>query len=184
MLCSSWEAFCFYHCNSARIGIIQQSKHYIKCIFIVVCNLVHCFVTLLVILMSKKNKGFRRCSYCSQPKSTAVTNHPKKRKQWTEQQMLSAMESATRMSANKAAAKHGVPPSILKDWVSGRVKHGTKPGPAPYLNQQEEKALTDHLILSAHAGFGKTCRDVMNFVERYVTVKPFQQCISLNWVVV
>ena len=55
--------------------------------------------------MSKKNKGFRRRNYCSQPKPTAaaVTNRPKKRKQWTEQQMLSAMESATRMSANKAA---------------------------------------------------------------------------------
>jgi len=73
-----------------------------------------------------------------------------------------------RMPANKVAVKHGVPPSTLKDWLSGRVKHGTKPGPVPYLNQQEEKELTDHLILSVQVGFGKTCRDFMNIVERYV----------------
>jgi len=130
--------------------------------------------------MSKKNKGFRRRSYCSQPKPTAVTNRPKKRKQWTEQQMLSAMESATRMSANKAAAKHGVPPSTLKDRISGRVKHGTKPGPASYLNQQEEKELTDHLVLCAQAGFGKTRRDVMNLVERYVNSQNPSSNVSLS----
>jgi len=81
----------------------------------------------------------------SQPKLPAVTNYAKKRKQWTEQQMLSAMESTTRMSANEAAAKHDILPFTLKDRLSGREKHGAKPGPAPYLNQQEEKELTDHL---------------------------------------
>ena len=45
---------------------------------------------------------------------------------------------------NKATAKHGVPPSTLKDQLSGYVKHETKPGPAAYLNQQEEKELTEH----------------------------------------
>jgi len=37
------------------------------------------------------------------------------------------------VSANMAAM-HGVPPSTLKDRLSGHVKHGDKPGPKPYLN--------------------------------------------------
>jgi len=90
--------------------------------------------------------------------------------------MLNAMESTIRKSANKAAAKHGVPPSTLKDWLSGCVKHGTK----PYLNQQEEKELTDHLILSAQAGFGKTRRDVMNIEERYINIQNPSSNVSIS----
>ena len=70
--------------------------------------------------------------------------------------------------ANKAARLYGVPPSTLKDRLSGRVVHGVKPGPRPYLTTQEEKELTDHLVLSVKVGYGKTCRDVMNMVETYV----------------
>ena len=45
------------------------------------------------------------------------------------------------MGVNKAAELHGVLRSTLKDRVNGRVTHGTKPGPSPYLNSQEEKEL-------------------------------------------
>jgi len=72
------------------------------------------------------------------------------------------------MSGNKAAAKHGVTLLTLKDHLSGRVKHGTKPGSTPYLSQVEEKELTDHLLVAAKSGFGKPCKDVMNIVKRYV----------------
>ena len=44
----------------------------------------------------------------------------------------------------------------------------TKPGPTPYLSQVEEKELTDYLLIAAKSGFGRTCKDVMNIVERYV----------------
>jgi len=37
------------------------------------------------------------------------------------------------VSVNMAAAMHGVPPSTLKDRLSGRVKHRDKPGLKPYL---------------------------------------------------
>ena len=56
----------------------------------------------------------------------------------------------------KAALLHGVPPTTLKDRLSGRVAHGTKPGPVKYLNDEEECALSDHLIKAAKAGYGKT----------------------------
>ena len=46
-----------------------------------------------------------------------------KRKQWTNQQMEAAMAEAItgRLSENKAADLHGVPWSMLKDRLSGRV---------------------------------------------------------------
>lgn len=37
----------------------------------------------------------------------------------------------------KAAGDHGVPISTLRDRVIGKVKHGTKPGPKPYLDSKE-----------------------------------------------
>lgn len=49
--------------------------------------------------------------------------------------MLAAMDSVLKkgLSGNKAADLHGVPRSTLKDRLSGRVIHGVKPGPKPYL---------------------------------------------------
>ena len=54
--------------------------------------------------------------------------------------MVAAMEADKdgTISINKSALLHGVLPTTLKDRLSGRVKHGTKPGPRPYLNDQEE----------------------------------------------
>lgn len=48
-------------------------------------------------------------------------------------------------SIHQAAKEHGVPKSTLKDTLSGRVVHGTNPGPRPYLNKQEDE-LADYLI--------------------------------------
>ena len=41
------------------------------------------------------------------------------------------MDSARKMSANKAADLHGVPRLMLKDRLSGRVTHGPNSGPKP-----------------------------------------------------
>ena len=50
---------------------------------------------------------------------------------------------------NKATALHGVPLPILKDRLSGCMIHDRKPGHKPYLTKQEEKELTDYLVLAA-----------------------------------
>jgi len=44
--------------------------------------------------------------------------------------MIKAMNAVTsnEMGMNEAAAQHGVPPTTLKNRLSGRLKHGTKPG--------------------------------------------------------
>ena len=94
-----------------------------------------------------------------------------KRKQWTDTQMVSALDEVLtkQLPANKARL-YGVPPSTLKDHLSGRVVHDVKPRLTPYLITQEEKELAEHLVLSAKVGYGKTRRDVMNLVETYITL--------------
>ena len=42
----------------------------------------------------------------------------------------------------------------------------------PYLTKQDEEILADHLILTARLGYGKTRRQVMDLVERYINDKP------------
>ena len=123
---------------------------------------------------NKKKKGFRRSPLTpAGSKSIRKPQRPQRRKQWTAEQMDAALYSVTHdgLSGNKAADLHGVPRSTLKDRLSGRVKHGTKPGPKPYLTVEEEAELTSHLLQAADIGFGKTRRDVKCIVETYARQK-------------
>ena len=47
-------------------------------------------------------------------------------KQWTDVQMVAAMNAVKnrKMDINEAARVHGIPTTVLKDRVSGRVTHG------------------------------------------------------------
>ena len=55
-------------------------------------------------------------------------------------------------SINTIAVVYGVPKSTLHDRISGKVRHGRKPGPSPYLDHTEEQELADHLITVAKIG--------------------------------
>ena len=68
------------------------------------------------------------------------TGPPKKRKQWDETSMIRAMEAVKsgELKANQAAKEFCVPPTTLKDRISGQVRHGRNPGPEPYLTNDEE----------------------------------------------
>ena len=72
--------------------------------------------------------------------------------------MIRAMEAVNsgEIGPNQAAREFAVPATTLKDRLSGRVKHGSKPGPAPYLTEEEERKLVDFLIQVARLGYGKT----------------------------
>ena len=87
------------------------------------------------------------------------------------------------ISINKAALLHGVPPTTLKDRLSGRVKHGTKPGPPQYLNEEEEHALSNHLVKVAQAGYGKTRKQVKSIVEKVAREKQILRSrrVSDGW---
>ena len=86
------------------------------------------------------------------------------------------------ISINKAALLHGVPPSTLKDRLSGRVVHGSKPGPSQYLDKGEEDALSDHLVEVAKAGYGKTRKQVKALVEKVAREKNLRSHrVSDGW---
>ncbi len=108
--------------------------------------------------------------------ATCMRKRPRRgetRKQWSDASMLAAMEAVSNgtMSINKAALLHGVPKTTLKDRLSGRVVHGTNPGPTKYLDEEEERALADHLVVAARAGYGKTRRQVKAIVENVAREK-------------
>lgn len=111
-----------------------------------------------------RTKRWRKRSKSAPPR---IHMRPTKHKQWTDEQMTSALAAASKgMSANKAATVCGIPKSTLKDRLSGRVVHGRNRGPRPYLDPNEEKELTDFLVLSAECGYSKTRQEVMNIVEK------------------
>ena len=65
------------------------------------------------------------------------------------------------LGINQAALEYGIPPTTLKDLITGRVVHGTKMGAKPYLTNQEEQELVDFLINCSKMGFRKTRKDMM-----------------------
>ena len=76
------------------------------------------------------------------------------------------------------ARTYNVPASTFKDRLSGRVKHGTNPGPAPYLTSSEEDELAAFLIRLSEMGLGKTKREVLVIVQRVLEKKSTD---SFNW---
>ena len=96
-----------------------------------------------------------------------LMNPIKKRKLWTEQQMSSAIEAVKGgMKVFAAAREYNVPRMTLQDRISGRVIHGKNPGPQPYLNQAEEKELSNFLVETAKVGYGRSRKQVIQLVEK------------------
>ena len=71
----------------------------------------------------------------------------------------------------RAAEEHGVPVSTLRDRISGRVVHGTKPGPEPYLSNTEEAELSSFLKLCSNVGYGRARSDVMGIARSVAAEK-------------
>ena len=67
---------------------------------------------------------------------------------------------------NKAARDHGIPPTTLKDRISGKVQNGMKSGPRAYMSKEEEDELEAYLIKCAKLGYGKTRWQVKGIVEK------------------
>ena len=84
---------------------------------------------------------------------------------------MKAVLSSTADSINAAARDHGVPVTTLKNRLSGRVVHGTNPGPAPYLNTREDDKFVEYLSEANKMGYGKTRRQVKVIAERVATDK-------------
>ena len=72
--------------------------------------------------------------------------------------MLAAMEvvEGKKMNIHQAAKHFSVPRKSLENRVKKRVVHGTNPGPAPVLNNEEEDALVEYIRYMARGGFPMT----------------------------
>ena len=78
--------------------------------------------------------------------------------------MVAAMDDVRsgELLVSRAAKVYGVPKSTLHDRVLGRVLHGHKPGPKPYLSVAEEKEFANFLVDLAKAWYGKTRQQNIN----------------------
>ena len=87
--------------------------------------------------------------------------------------MLGAMAAVQNKgsSINRSAKLFGVPLSTLKDRLSGRVVHGVKPGPVPYLSPEEEDEVVDYVLDACAIGYGKTRRQLKCIVENVAIEK-------------
>ena len=85
--------------------------------------------------------------------------------------MLAAIVAVKSGVAVKCAAEeHSVPPRTLRDRVSGRVAHGTKPGPRPHLSGKELE-LSSFLKTCTEVGYSKTRRDLLCIAQSVATNK-------------
>ena len=86
-------------------------------------------------------------------------------------------------SISKAALDHGVPKTTLRDRLSGRVEHGVKPGPRPYLEETEEAELASFIEQCATIGYGKTRKDIMCIAQTTAESKGIlrKKVISTGW---
>ena len=80
---------------------------------------------------------------------------------------MAAVEQ-TGTSIREAAKMFDVPPSTLHDRVSGKVSHGKKSGPIPYLTFAEEEELISFLKKCADIGYPHTKPQVLALVQRIV----------------
>ena len=55
--------------------------------------------------------------------------------------------------------------TTLYDKHTGRVVHGTNPGPQPYLNKAKKAKLHDFVVVMGQIGYVKTRRQIKDIVE-------------------
>ena len=113
----------------------------------------------------RRKRGRPRSKFT--PAAVTLDKAAQKQKQWSDEAMLAAMEDvkSKKLSLSLAAKVHNVPRSTLHDRISGRVLHGHRPGPKPYLSNAEENEFEIFLVDVPKAGYGKTRQQVCNIAE-------------------
>ncbi len=74
---------------------------------------------------------------------------------WSAEHLDAAVCAVQRdgVSIRRAAITYGLPKSTLYDHVSGKVSRLAKPGPKPYLSEEEEEGLVNFLVKCAQIGY-------------------------------
>jgi len=109
----------------------------------------------------------------------------KRRKQWSEQSMLAAIKAVQEgLPIYTSAREHGVPRTTLQDRILGKVKHGAKPGPQPYMTSEQERETVEFLLLASKAGYPKTRADISWIAEGVARDKGILkgEHISHGWI--
>ena len=85
------------------------------------------------------------------------------------------------ISVRRASELYHVPRSTLHERISGRVKHGVKPGPSALLTLEEEEELVGFLIKCARIGYPHTRKQVMALVQSIARGKGIETTVSEGW---
>ena len=161
--------------------------HLLRCVVMMYIKCLHSLYTSRKRMPRRKRFGRRVCRSKSAPPD--LSKKWNKRKMWTNEQMLAAIKAVQEgQPVNQAACEHGIPKTTLKDRISGRVTHGSNPGPKPYLSAVEENELTDFLKTCAQLGYGKTRRDTMSIAEsvstsvtdHFLSISPEVPLVHMN----
>ena len=72
---------------------------------------------------------------------------------------------------SQALQMHGVPKMTLHNHISGNVTNSDKPGPDKLLLPPEEEEFSNFLVQVAHAGYGKTRKEIRNIAGRVAVDK-------------
>jgi len=87
---------------------------------------------------------------------------------WTQEDMSKAIEDVkeSTLSIRKAAVKHTVPRTTLRNHILGTVQSGARPGPPTVLTNEEEEEIVKWTIQMSQIGHGQTRQQVTEVVKR------------------
>ena len=112
-----------------------------------------------------KKRGRPRCHSAPAIINSTIV-HKARRKRWSNENMIAALEAVKKGTpVLRAALMYEIPKQTLYDRVNGRVKHGTLPGPKPYLSKREESELAEFIVSVAAKGYGKTRQQIKGIAE-------------------
>ncbi|XP_057677742.1 uncharacterized protein si:rp71-1d10.8 [Corythoichthys intestinalis] len=91
----------------------------------------------------------------------------KTKKKWTEEAMEHALMEVKsgRCTVRQAAKEFGVPKSSLGDRVSGRVRPGSRSGPAQLITSSDEELLVEFSLYVSKHGFPLTKQQLVSFAS-------------------
>ena len=114
-----------------------------------------------------------------QPSLCNEAVRPLQYREWESPAMVQAMAAVEQgESIRQASGMFGVPRSTLHDRLTGKVTHGKKSGPSPYLSYAEEEELAMFLKKCAEIGYPHTKAEVFALVQQIIDNKCLGKTVS------
>ena len=101
---------------------------------------------------------------------------------WDDSTLVKAIEAKhSGLSYRRAAGMYGIPTSTLFDHITGKVEVGARPGPKPYLTNEEEEEVASFLVQTAKIGYPHTKSQVLALVQQIVNSKRIEATVTNGW---